>query len=65
MTFLGAAPWLTLTNASLTKAAASLGKDPVDLALDLALGIGGIVYAATALGLLRNLKRDPVFDSEE
>jgi hypothetical protein len=31
----------------------------------LVLGIGGIVYAVTALGLLRNLKRDPVFDSEE
>jgi hypothetical protein len=31
----------------------------------LVLGIGGIVYAITALGLLRNLKRDPVFDSEE
>ena len=31
----------------------------------LVLGIGGIVYAVTALGLLRNLKRDSVFDSEE
>jgi hypothetical protein len=31
----------------------------------IALGIGGLVYATAALYLLRNLKRDPVFDSEE
>jgi hypothetical protein len=31
----------------------------------IALGIGGLVYATAALYLLRNLKHDPVFESEE
>jgi hypothetical protein len=31
----------------------------------MALGIGGLVYAAAALYLLRNLKHDPVFDAEK